>query len=223
MDWETRLNHTGTYLANGLLAVFYFLWSNGPLLLSLLCAVIVLLIYDRQERQVVGERVRRYGRGEQVQASRRSHWLTVTTAALWAVASLLSAPPIPLIGALMWGAFVVALRYIPQERGQLLFRQKTMILGYALMALAMRALFSYSPDLSRLAAVMGSRGDAATLFSTVQDGLTPYAALIVWAMYPLGYFAMVAQRFAVNRGSLLKPRGTAEDYIRDLRTRGEGR
>ena len=87
----------------------------------------------------------------------------------------------------------------------------------------MQALFSYSPDLSRLAAVMGSRGDAAALFSTLQDGLMPYAALVVWVMYPLGYFGMIAQRFAVNRGSLLKPSGTSEDYIRDLRTRGEGR
>ena len=223
MDWETWFHHSGTYLANGLLAVFYCLWSNGPALLSLLGAAGVLLVYDRQERRVVGDRVRRYGRGERIQASRRSHGLTLVTAASWTVAALLSAPPIPLIGASMWVAFLVALRYIPQERSQLLFRQKTMILGYALIALAMQALFSYSPDLSRLAAVMGSRGDAAALFSTLQDGLMPYAALVVWVMYPLGYFGMIAQRFAVNRGSLLKPGGTAEDYIRDLRTRGEGR
>ena len=86
----------------------------------------------------------------------------------------------------------------------------------------MRAMLSYSPDLTRLAATMGSRGDAAGLFDTLHDGLTPYAALVVWVMYPLGYFGMLAQRFAVNRGSLLKPRGTVEDYVRDLRTRGEG-
>lgn len=221
MDWETTINHILTYLANGLLALFYFLYSRGPLLLALLCAALVFLVYDRGIRKTVGDRMRRYGRGQHVQASYRPYWETVLATLLWSVASLLSAPPIPLIGALMWLAFVVALRYIPQERENLLFRQKVMIAVYALIALTMRALFTYSPDLSRLAAVMGGRGEAADLFSTVRDGMMPYAALVVWVMYPLGYFAMIVQRFAINRSSLLRPRGTVEDYIRDLRTRGE--
>jgi hypothetical protein len=221
MDWETAINHSLIYLANGLLAIFYFLWSNGPLLLALLCAVIVALVFDRPLRRTTGDRVRRYGRGQQAQASYRPYWETALAAGLWAVASLLSAPPIPLIGGLMWLSFVLALRYIPQERESLLFRQKVMLAAYALLAITMRAVFSYSPDVSRLAAVMGGQGEAADLFSTVRDGLMPYAALVVWVMYPLGYFGMIAQRIAVNRGSLMKPRGTPEDFIRDLRTRGE--
>jgi hypothetical protein len=221
MDWETAFHHTLIYLANGLLATWYGLWSQGALLASLSCAVGVTWRYDHQVRRVAGERVRRYGRGQQVQASHRSYWETAVTAALWSAASLLSAPPIPLIGALMWASFLAALRCIPQERENLLFRQKVLIGGYALIALAMRALLTYSPDLSRLAAVMGSQGDAAGLFDTVRDGLLPYAALIVWVMYPLGYFAMIVQRFAVNRGSLLKPGESVETVIRDLRTRGE--
>ena len=221
MDWEAGINHSLIYLANGLLAIFYFLWSNGPLLLALLCAAIVTLVFDRQSRKTAGDRVRRYGRGQRAQASYRPYWETAVAAIFWVTASLLSAPPIPLIGALMWLSFVIALRYIPQERENLLFRQKVMIAVYALIALTMRAFFTYSPDLSRLAAVMGGQGEAADLFSTVRDGLIPYAALVVWVMYPLGYFGMIVQRFAVNRGSLLKPRGTPEDYIRDLRTRGD--
>jgi len=114
VDWETTLNHTSIYPANGLLTLFYFLWSQGPLLLSSLCAAAVLLVYDRQARRTAGDRVRRYGRGRGVHVSYRSHWLTILTAVLWIVASLLSAPPIPLIGALMWLAFVVSLRYVPQ-------------------------------------------------------------------------------------------------------------
>ena len=220
MDWEAGVNHSLIYLANGLLAIFYFLWSNGPLLLAVFCATLVALVFDRQSRKTVGDRLRRYGRGQQVQASYRPYWETGLAATLWAVASLLSAPPVPLIGALMWLSFVLALRYIPQERENLLFRQKVMIAVYALIALTMRAFFAYSPDLSRLAAVMGGQGEAADLFSTVRDGLMPYAALVVWVMYPLGYFGMIVQRFAINRGSLLKPGGTPEDYIRDLRTRG---
>lgn len=223
MNWEHLLGHNLIYLANGLLVIFYFLWSQGPLLLALACATTIALVYDRQARRLVGDRVRRYGRGRQVQASYRSYWETGVAASLWLVASLSSAPPIPLIGALMWLAFVAALWLIPQERESLLFRQKTMLAVYALLALAMRLFLTYSPDPGRLAALMGGRGEAAGLFSSVRDGLTPYAALVVWVMYPLGYLALIAQRFAINRGSLLKPRGTAEDYIRDLRTRGEGR
>jgi hypothetical protein len=221
MNLGTALNHTLIYLANGLLVVFYFLWSQGPLLLALVCAATVAAHYDRQTRRVAGERVRRYGRGRQTHASYRPYWETGAAIGLWLLASILSAPPIPFIGALMWLAFVVALWLIPQERESLLFRQKTMLVVYALIALVMRAFLTYSPDPGRLAAVMGGRGEAAGLFSTVRDGLTPYAALIVWVMYPLGYFGMIAQRFAINRGSLLKPRGTVEDHVRDLRTRGE--
>jgi hypothetical protein len=221
MDREIAINHSLIYLANGLLAIFYFLYAHGPLLLALLCSALVFLVYDRGTRKTVGDRPRRYGRGPQVQASYRPYWETALTVLLWSVASFLSAPPIPIIGGLMWLAFVVALRYIPQERENLLFRQKVMIAVYALIALTMRGLFTYSPDLSRLAAVMGGRGEAADLFSTVRDGMMPYAALVIWVMYPLGYFAMIVQRFAINRSSLLKPSGTLEDYIRDLRTRGE--
>jgi hypothetical protein len=221
MDLGRFFNHTLIYLANGLLAVFYFLWSQGPLLLSLACAAVVALVYDRQTRRVVGERARRYQRGQQVRASRRPYWETLGAVALWLPASLLSAPPIPLIGALMWLAFVIALWLIPQERESLLFRQKTMIATYALAAMIMCAFLTYSPDPTRLAALVGGRGQAVGLFSTVRDGLTPYAALIVWVMYPLGYFGLIAQRFAVNRGSLLNPRASVEDLIRALRTRGE--
>ena len=219
---ETFLNHTLVYLANGLLTVFYFLWSQGPLLSALACAATVFLVYDRQVRRVAGDRMRRYERGQQVQASHRSYWETGIAIGLWSVASLCSAPPIPFIGASMWLAFVVALWLIPQEREGLLFRQKTMLAVYAMIALTMRMLLTYSPDPGRQAAMMGGRGEAVGLFSTVRDGLMPYAALVVWVMYPLGYFAMIAQRFAINRGSLLRPRGTTEDHIRDLRTRGEG-
>jgi len=221
MGFGMFFNHTLIYLANGLLAVFYLLWSQGPLLLALACAGIVALAYDRQTRRLVGERARRYGRGWQVRASRRPYWETLGAIGLWLPASFLSAPPIPLIGALMWLAFVVALWLIPQERENLLFRQKTMIATYALAALVMRAFLAYSPDPTRLAAMVGGRGQAVGLFSTVRDGLTPYAALIVWVMYPIGYFSLIAQRFAINRGSLLNPRASVEDLIRALRTRGE--
>jgi hypothetical protein len=101
MDLGTALNHTLIYLANGLLVTFYFLWSQGPLLLALVCAATVAAHYDRQTRRVAGERVRRYGRGRQTHASYRPYWETGAAIGLWLFVSLSSVPLISLIGALM--------------------------------------------------------------------------------------------------------------------------
>lgn len=121
----------------------------------------------------------------------------------------------------MWLAFVAVLHFIPQERDNVLFRQKVMIAIYALLVIAFRLAMSYSPDPEQLLRMMGGEGDAAAVFATVRGSLLPYAMLILWVMYPLGYLAMIAQRFLINRGSLFRGRRGIEDILGDLRTRGE--
>jgi hypothetical protein len=85
-----------------------------------------------------------------------------------------------------------------------------MIVVYTLIVLILRMFLTCLPDDD------GRLGEVEGLFSSVCDDLTPYIALVVWVMYPLSYFAMIAQRLVINWGSLLKPRGTVEDHIRDL-------
>ncbi|CAG0937187.1 hypothetical protein TFLX_06100 [Thermoflexales bacterium] len=113
--------------SNGFLAISYWLWENAAVLLTIGLAVIILLRYDHEVRKVAGERTLRYGRGRTVMASHRTQYETLGTLLIWTMAAWLMAPPIPFIGLLMWTAFWAALRWIPQEREQILFRQKTMI------------------------------------------------------------------------------------------------
>jgi len=102
----------------------------------------------------------------------------------------------------------------------LLFRQKSMLAVYGLLAITLRVALAYSPDVERMSAVLNRNGDAALLFDSIRDGLLPYVALVMWVMYPLGYFGLIAQRFAVNRGSLLGG-GTPESVLDALRNRGD--
>ncbi len=110
---------------------------------------------------------------------------------------------------------------MPQEQEPLLFRQKIMIALYALMVIAFRLAMSYAPDPDQLLRMMGGEGDAAAVFATVRGSLLPYAMLILWVMYPLGYFGLIGQRFLINRGSSFKARRNIADTLGDLRTRGE--
>ncbi len=219
------MNHTLvdllTIWANGFLAMTYWLGENAALLLTAGFALVILFRYDREVRQVAGERTLRYARGQRVMASRRTQYETLVTLVLWAVAAVLMAPPIPFVGLLMWAALWAALRWIPQEREQILFRQKTMIAIYAVLLVAFRILTAYTFDAGQLIAMMGGNSDAAGVFATVRGGIVPYAVLVLWVMYPLGYFVMLGQRFLVNRGSLTKPGRTVAETLEDLRTRGE--
>lgn len=207
--------------ANGWLAAAYWLLDNAALLVAAACALWIVRRHDRYVQRVTGERILRYARGSRVIASNRSVYETAATLIVWGFAALVSAAPIPAIGAAMWLAFVAALHLIPQERDNVLFRQKVMIAIYALLVIAFRLAMSYSPDPDQLLRMMGGEGDAAAVFATVRGSLMPYAMLLLWVMYPLGYFGVIAQRFMVNRGSLFKARRNVADVIGDLRTRGE--
>lgn len=207
--------------ANGWLVLAYWLLDNAALFIALACAIWIGRWHDRHVRRMTGERPLRYGRGQRVIASSRSLYETALTFVVWAIAALVSAAPIPAIGAGMWLSFVAALHFIPQEQDNILFRQKAMIAIYALMVIAFRLAMSYTPDPNQLLRMMGGEGDAAAVFATVRGSLMPYAMLILWVMYPLGYFGVIAQRFLINRGSLFKAQRDIEGVIGDMRTRGE--
>lgn len=207
--------------ANGWLSAAYWTWDNAALLMTGVIALIIMVRYDREVRRTAGERTRRYGRGVVVAASRRSLYETLAVLAAWTLAASVMAPPIPFIGLLMWLALWVALLLIPQEREQILFRQKVMIGLYALGLIAFRVVTAYSFDAVQLSTMLGGDADTAGLFASVRGSITPYLILVLWVMYPLGYFSVIAQRFAVNRGSLTRPGKTVAETLQDLRSRGE--
>ena len=207
--------------ANGWLSTAYWTWDNAALILTVAIAAIIMARYDREVRRTAGERTKRYDRGVVVAASRRSQYETITVLVMWALAASVMAPPIPFVGLWMWLAFLVALRLIPQEREQILFRQKVMIGIYALGLIAFRVVTAYTFDAVQLSTMLGGDADTAGLFASVRGSITPYLILVLWVMYPLGYFSLIAQRFAVNRGSLTRPGKTVAQTLQDLRTRGE--
>lgn len=224
MNWQSLCESIQPYLivwANGFLAISYWVWDNAALLIALACGLAILLVYDRAVQRTAGDRLMRYERGVRVQASYRSQVESIAASAVWAIASVVSASPIPSIGAAMWATFLLALKMIPQEREGLLFRHKIMIAFYGLIVIAVRLATSFVPNVGQMATMLNGRGDASLLFDTVRDGMLPYTMLTLWLIYPLGYFTVLGERFVVNRGSLLRPGGTPEDVLRDLRTRGE--
>ena len=59
------------------------------------------------------------------------------------------------------------------------------------------------------------------LLSMVRTAVAPWAVILAWAAYPVGYLGMIAQRFYANRTRLVSPMASARDVIANLRTRGE--
>ena len=115
---------------------------------------------------------------------------------------------------------------MPRERDALLFRHKGMIAGYGLLALVFRVLLAYSPltahgsnGLDRLSTLIGSWREANALVTSVKGSLVPYGALVIWVLYPIGYFVLLVQRFLVQQGPQMGHAATADQLIREIRQR----
>jgi len=223
MDWETIqivITNQAIYTANGFLAILYWLWENGAMLLALPPIYWIIRHFDLPGRALTGFRPRRYGRDGAVRAGHGAFTWTLAAAGLWLAAATLSAPPVPIIGAAMWWTLALGAHLMPREREALLFRHKGLIAGYGLLAMGFWAILSYNPTLGRLSALVGSWREATALVTSVKGSLVPYAALAIWVLYPLGYFVLLVQRYLVQQGPQVGPGATAEEVIRELRQRG---
>lgn len=212
----------GLLVLNGLLALVYFLWEQGPALLSLVLAGLVALWPDRSVQRVAGHRARRRGRGRVVRAAPVAAVATAVTAAIWTAASLLSQAPVTLWGVALWGALLAGALALPQERENLLWTHKGLIVGYAALAVGLRLIFQAPVDTAGWSEMMGVEQGGAALLDTVQQALAPWAVITVWAVYPAAYLGLLGQRLFANRARLVSPLASARHVIEDLRTRGEG-
>ena len=225
MDWKAIqivLGDGAIFVLNGFLATAYWLYGQAPLLATL-PAVLWALHFDRSTWRQAGFRSRRYDRGTVIRAGHSATLWTLAAAGIWLAAALLSASPVPAIGAAMWWGMALGARLMPREREALLFRHKGLIAGYGLLALGLWALLTTSPSLGRLSELVGSWREAAELVGSVQGSLVPYVALVVWVLYPAGYFVLLAQRYLVHRGPQVGPGATAEQVIQELRQRERAR
>lgn len=79
---------------NGLLTILYHSWEQGPTLLSLAAAALVMAGPDRSIQRIAGHCPRRRQRGAVVKATPVAMIATVVVAVCWTAASLLSRSPV---------------------------------------------------------------------------------------------------------------------------------
>ncbi len=75
-------------------------------------------------------------------------------------------------------------------------------------------------DISQTGRLLRIGGTAAVAFTSARAALLPYAAIVVWFLYPLGSLGLLWQRFQVHRGAL-SSRGRPQDVMNDLVNHGE--
>ena len=197
----------------------YFCWEQGATILSLLVAGLVMIGPDRAVQRVAGHRPRRGQRGAVNQAAPAAMVFTIFVAICWAVASFVSRAPIPWFGLGMWVALYVGALALNQERENVLWTTKGMILGYALVAVLL--LVIQRPIGSGWAQLMGVEPDGLAGLALVKRSFGPWAVLFAWVLYPGGFISLLGQRLVANRSRLVSPLASARDTIVALRTRGE--
>jgi len=211
----------GILLLNGFLTVVYVCWERGPTLLSLVVAALVAVGPDRSVQRVAGHRPRRRQRGAVTQATPVAMIATAIVAVAWAIAASLSRSPVPLWGLVMWVALLVGAWALPQERENVLWTHKGLILGYAAMAVGLRMIFQSSVDTTGWSEIMGVEQGGAALLAMVRQALAPWVVITAWAIYPIAYLTVLGQRLFINRTRLISPMASARDTFEALRTRGE--
>ena len=98
------LTDRAIYLANGALAIAYFLLERGPHLISIGAALLLALTFDRLAQQEAVYAPKRYAEGAVAakQMPRTAQVVTGVALALWLMATWAFGAPVPLIGAAMW-------------------------------------------------------------------------------------------------------------------------
>lgn len=227
MDWE-RLGRTILDIliltANGLLAVVWWLGEHWALAGILAIAAGVALFLDRPSGRQVAGRARRYGRGTVGRAPVTIYAGTALLAVAWTAIAAIVPAPIPQIGLLMWACLLLVPLMVPIEREPLRDRLRWLLWTYTAFVggfmLLLRAQLNAATVLawSRQAGIVGG-GEA--MLGGVVSSLTPYAALILWGLFPMTFFGYVATRLGMHRSTVVSPWRTVEQRIGDLRNRGE--
>jgi len=220
------IRHLTLYVLNGALFSTYTVAWNIDKLIVVLSALATLLYFDRLAQTQATFAPRRYGQSGSatVGAPRTAQALTLVTLAVWLTASIVAAPPIPIIGAVMWGAMVLAILTMPQQRDAILWRCKTGILTYALavMGFVLYLHITQSMTPQEWAKMLGSVGEAQAVIAENRGLFITIGSWVLWLMAPLGYLSILIQRFTVNPMDAVAPWKTAAQLIAEARTREEG-
>jgi hypothetical protein len=209
------------WFLNGLLVSSYWLAGHLAELVSLLVGLVIAFGIDPAIQARASERPRRYERGGVQTSSPAATYFTLVVLLIWLIASTFSRFPIPLIGAALWVIGLVAILAVSEERFNLLWWVKTGILTYAILSFLLRvglqALEKTSP--AAWASVVGSSADAQVVLEQTRGNVAMIGMLFVFVMYPIGFSAMLLNRFLRNPKPLYNFWMEAGDVLRRLRTR----
>ena len=209
------------WLVNGTLFLVYWLADHIAEAFSLLCGLAMAFGLDPHLQERASERPRRYERGGVLTAVPAATYFTLGTLAVWLIVSITSQHPIPIIGAAMWIVGLLAILAVPEERFNQQWWVKTGILVYAVLVLllhfGLQILQGTSP--ADWAGIIGSSADAQTVLANTRSNVAMIGMLFVLVLYPLGYAAMLFNRFIRNPKPLYNIWLEAGDVVRRLRTR----
>jgi hypothetical protein len=209
------------WLLNGFLAIVYWLAGHVAELLSIVFGLVIAFFFDPPIQRRATEPSRRYERGTVQAAVPIATYFTLIVLGLWLVVSAISKYPIPAIGAAMWFVGMISILAVSEERVNQLWWVKTGILVYVVLVLLLRfglqALDATSP--ADWASVIGSSTDAQAVINQTHSNVAMIGMLFVLVLYPIGFAAMLLNRFIRNPKPLFNIWREAGDVIKRVRTR----
>ncbi len=209
------------WFLNGLLFILYWLGGHLAEVFSALCGLAIAFGLDPHLQARASERPRRYERGQVQTSVPTATYITLGVLLLWLIVSLSSRHPVPLIGAALWLVGLISILALPEERFNQQWWVKTGILVYSALVLLLRfglqTLQATSP--ADWSGVVGSSADAQTVLANTRSNVAMIGMLFVWVLYPLGYAAMLFNRFIRNPKPLFNVWLEAGEVIKRVRTR----
>jgi hypothetical protein len=209
------------WLVNGILVPLYWLAGHIAEVLSLTFGLGIAFFFDPPIQKRATGQPRRYERGIVQTAAPTATYFTLVILGFWLVVSAISKYPIPAIGAAMWFVGLVSILAVAEERFNQLWWVKTGILVYVVLVLLLRfglqALDGTSP--ADWASVIGSSADAQVVINQTRSNVAMIGMLFVLVLYPIGFAAMLMNRFIRNPKPLFNLWREAGDVIRNVRTR----
>jgi hypothetical protein len=191
----------------------------------LVCALLVILVYDRQGQELAYAQSGRWGRvGITVEsmAQRRMQLYTAFIFALYLAGMMIFPEPVPFLGLAMWASTVLSLWMLPSEREPLLFRCKGFIVTYALLLIAFKIYLSqmHGAPVGEWAQALGqSASETAEILARNAAIFTFVGMFACWFAIPFAHVSSVVQRLLINPESLFFSRKGMEALIKAYRAR----
>ncbi len=210
-----------TYLLNGVLATVYWLRESGAVLVSILCAGLIIRFVDQRVQSRAAFRPGRSGREAATPDLYTAQITTAIVLVLWVISQWGMGAPVPWLGAAMWLTGTIIVLLVHMQEHTLLWNMKSGIAIYSLAVIGSRLYLAYTAQLSadQWAALIGTSESAAAVIANTRGNVTTIILWALWLVIPLGYFAMLLQQVLINPMSLVNPLAGASELFNRYRTR----